>query len=50
MKYTVLIACMTLSAYAQFTASEAKVIAAYPLTADKMNRTFQASPAANPSN
>jgi hypothetical protein len=43
MKYIVLIACMTLSAYAQFTASEAKVIGAYPLTVEKMNRAFQAS-------
>jgi hypothetical protein len=43
MKYTVLIACVTLSAYAQFTASEAKAIASYPLTVEKMNRAFQAS-------
>ena len=43
MKYIVLIACMTFNAYAQFTTSEAKVIAAYPLTVEKMNHTFQAS-------
>jgi hypothetical protein len=43
MKYIVLIACMTLSAYSQFTASEAKAIAAYPQTVEKMNHTYQAS-------
>jgi len=43
MKQAVLIACLALNAYAQFTMQEAKSIAACTLTVEKMTRLYQAT-------